>query len=109
MANNNYNQESVNTNDLENTISQSFNDVNQVIIEPNPSNGHFDVNYLLKGTRPAQFVLYNIYGQLLLKRDMVENIGKLQIDMKNVASGIYFGSIIHEGKLLKTEKITITN
>jgi len=75
------------------------------LIFPNPANNIFHVQIIgLKFGDPASLEIYNIQGELIYK-SIISN-HKLEIDLGNNASGIYFAKI-YAGQTILTKKIVI--
>lgn len=78
-----------------------------ISIFPNPFNNTATVNYELKGTT-AQLKIYDVVGKLQSTIQLKGNVGQQTISRNNLTNGSYFLSIEVDGKLVKTEKIVIT-
>ncbi len=69
-------------------------------IFPNPTNNKLNIGLLPKTGQSTLIIIYDTNGQELLKYQTSDD--KLQIDISNLASGIYFVKLINE----KTVEIT---
>jgi hypothetical protein len=74
----------------------------QLSIYPNPNNGNFTIlmNDLQKETH---FEIYNSLGQEVIRKPL--KIKETQIDIGNLANGIYFVKIFEEGEMIYYSKI----
>jgi Ig-like domain CHU_C associated/Secretion system C-terminal sorting domain len=95
-----------------NVVNISDSAQQKMFVYPNPSNGRFQVRYLSDNNNlsPRKISIYNEAGTQVYTASFVMFAGytAMNIDLKNVASGIY---VIHlmdnNGKQLATERILI--
>jgi len=84
-----------------------INDINQnniVSIFPNPASNFFKIN-IPESSFNSELIISNIIGKTVLKREL--KVSETKIDTRNYASGIYFVSVISEGKIIDTKKLII--
>ncbi len=79
--------------------------INNLIISPNPNNGSFSIIFNTV-EKTVQLSIYNLQGQLLLKKDIESKAGvySAEIKLNNVNPGIYFLSLTTP-KSVRTAKI----
>lgn len=63
---------------------------NGITIYPNPNNGNFTIN--IDNTKNANIEIYNISGQLILQKTLLDNTTK--IDLTKYSKGMYFVKIV---------------
>ena len=88
--------------DTDVTGVNSFEKENRVNIYPNPSNDDIFIE-VSDNLFNGKMQLYDIYGKLLKEQIFTENI--LQVDIKNLASGLYFVKIIDDKNGVVLKKI----
>ncbi len=77
-----------------------------ISISPNPSNGNYTITYTGIGNNEVS--IYDFKGQIILTKELTHEKDKLDIDLTNQASGIYFviirdqlsGLLVHYDKLV---------
>lgn len=72
---------------------------------PNPSNGVITISFD-KAQEGSTLLVHDIYGRLVKSENVTE--GNLSLDLTNCCSGTYILSLVSEGKLLQTKKISVT-
>jgi len=73
-------------------------------ILPNPSNGHFNISFekpIFKG----KVEIYNSFGAIIFDKT-IYHVNETAIELKNIASGIYFIKI-HDGSEFFTGKLIV--
>lgn len=84
--------------------------VNSMIAYPNPATSNVTVAYDLSGISSVgsgRLVITNLVGSKVLSRPLSGTSGKVNVDLSNLDSGIYFYSIEVGGKLLATRKLIV--
>jgi len=84
-----------------------INDINRnniVSIFPNPASNFFKIN-IPESSINSELIISNILGKTVLKSQL--NVSETKIDTRNYASGIYFVSVLSEGKIIDTKKLII--
>ena len=76
-------------------------DNNTILIYPNPSNGIFIIE--LKNIQNADFVIYNILGEVVYSEKNLNQISTIHIG--NVPAGVYFYQVNNQTGLIKTGKL----
>ena len=76
---------------------------------PNPSFGSSVVNYEFPARTKAQLKIYNIAGSVVKEISAEELAGKLLIETENMPNGIYFCSMVVNGKVIGTKKLIVSN
>ncbi len=93
---------SIGINELSNSVSLSN-------PSPNPANNLTSISYDLKSVKNGSFVLYNILGSKLNEFKLTERQETLIIPTSQLNSGIYFYSIVADGKLVSTRKLIVAH
>jgi len=73
--------------------------IKNAIITPNPG---IDYLQLHTGIYPSQFLLFNMFGQLILEEDIQQNI--TSISVQPLSSGTYIWSLIKDGQVVENGK-----
>ena len=75
---------------------------------PNPANDKFTVEYMLpEMTSNAVLVVSNILGAKMSETSLDEASGKVTLNTHALGNGIYFYSILVDGKMLETSKLVV--
>ncbi|MBI2721054.1 MAG: T9SS type A sorting domain-containing protein [Bacteroidetes bacterium] len=78
-------------------------------LEPNPTDGIVNVKYTIGiGAQSAQLVLVNYSGQTISTVNLKPHESQLQIDSESLAPGLYFTTLIVDGKKVSTKKLIVT-
>lgn len=75
-------------------------------IYPNPASNVFHIDYKLPSNNHAQIILINILGEVV-REDAVHGSGSLIIDASDLKQGMYYCSMITEGRNHITRKVVI--
>jgi hypothetical protein len=76
---------------------------------PNPAENQVSVYYTLAGgSNQYEVRIMNLSGQSAAKYRINPETEKLDIDCTNLSSGIYFTSLLENGKVVSTKKLVIT-
>ena len=76
----------------------------RVLLYPNPSTGNFRIE--VPTDEEYQVVIYNAVGKRLLVRSYMDTA---EINLENVAEGLYYVEIQQEGSVMSIEKINIVH
>lgn len=85
----------------------SINDISKIGLNdfyPNPSNGKTSINY--KAEKNSQFHLIDILGNKI-KTFELDYSGTLEISTEEFGSGIYFGNLVVNKRLVEVKKLVI--
>ena len=85
----------------------SINDISKIGLNdfyPNPSNGKTSINY--KAEKNSQFHLIDILGNKIKTFDL-DYSGTLDISTEEFGSGIYFGNLVVNKRLVEVKKLVI--
>lgn len=76
---------------------------------PNPAANQTSVLFNLgKSGMAGEIVITNLYGNKIMSYKVKRGETKIDIDCSELADGIYFNSLIVDGKLIGTKKMVIT-
>lgn len=75
---------------------------------PNPANAFTTFNYSLKSSNNSYLTIHNILGDEIRRNEITSKNGTVKVYTSNLTSGFYFCSFYSEGKVVKTQKFTIT-
>jgi len=91
---------------LDSEVSSGISDIqeNQTEIYPNPAKDYFTVT-IPKNNTNSMLVLSNILGKNV--KTIILNYPETGISVKELTPGIYFASIISNGKIIDTKKLII--
>lgn len=95
--------------DITTGIDELAGSVNLSNAFPNPANSMTSISYNLKNIKNASLVLTNILGSKLNQFSLSENQQTLIIPTTHLNSGIYFYSIVADGKILSTKKLIVAH
>lgn len=73
---------------------------------PNPANSMVSFDYNLSGSY-ATAVVYNLVGQEVMRQELNPYGAKLSLSVADLNDGIYFCSVLSEGKTLSTVKFVV--
>jgi hypothetical protein len=74
---------------------------------PNPNNGNMQLDYDLASYTNATMNLYDVAGKLLKTYKLENTKGTIQINEQNLHNGVYFYTILVNGKSIKNDKIIV--
>jgi hypothetical protein len=77
---------------------------------PNPISGSGSIDYSLDTAGPVTIALYDVRGQrmaTLMSDDRGPGPGRLQIDLSNLATGVYFVKLKTQGKSVSRKIIVV--
>lgn len=72
---------------------------------PNPANDNFTFEYVLSGS--GTFVLSNILGAKIREIKLDDASGKISVNTGELSEGVYFYSVLENGRLVETNKLVI--
>jgi hypothetical protein len=76
-------------------------------IVPNPSNGIASIYYQREHIVDGKITITNIFGQVVYQEKTANSMDHLNIDLSNLAQGVYFVNLYDENRLIKTSKMVI--
>gem|GEM_PF-3664485 len=82
--------------------------VSKFEVNPNPSDGRFNISYELEDDAPASLTFYTSNGQVIKTIDNLPSKNNLQVDLSTQTSSTIYVSL-EQGKKLKTIKASIQN
>ena len=75
---------------------------------PNPTTNKLTINYSIDGnTANAKLGVFDIVGKNVKSYPLAGDKNQLTIDVSDLNSGVYFYSIMVEGKAIKTERVIV--
>jgi hypothetical protein len=92
------------------TPTKEVNQISELVIYPNPTNGQFFINGTLKQSQDVQIEIRNLLGQIILIKNLSQ-VAEIQenIELANMPNGNYFVSIRMENGTVYSEKIVKTD
>ena len=72
---------------------------------PNPASSVVNFNYDFDGSLTA--VVYNIVGQEVLRQDLNDNFGQMSLSVADLNDGIYFCTMLVNGRACATQKFIV--
>ncbi len=78
-----------------------------ISLYPNPSDGNMTFTYSLPNEKQGQFLIYDVMGNTVAKTALENGLHQKQIDLSQLASGIYYYKIAYDGLVIKSDKIII--
>lgn len=76
---------------------------------PNPANNNVSIKYNISNKNKANILIYNVYGKLEKQFSINNSIGVINISVSDLPSGIYFYSLIIDGRIIKTNKLIVNH
>ncbi len=76
---------------------------------PNPANNLTRISYDLISSRNAKLVFYNLLGSIVYETPLTDNKGTLIVNTSGLKSGIYYYSIVTDGKNIASKKLVISH
>jgi hypothetical protein len=74
---------------------------------PNPASLQFTVDYSITAQEPALLLLRNILGTTVREESVSGGNGKIHIDISDLPEGMYFYSLLINGKSISSRKLVI--
>lgn len=72
---------------------------------PNPASDDFFINFNGNDGVNFNLVVYNLVGEEVLKRNLINGTNKINVE--NLNSGVYFYSIVTSGEIIETKKLVV--
>lgn len=92
--------------------NSTFTSVNEIDLDniklnayPNPASNNVTIDYSIP--KNGSLVMYDLVGKEVANYSLVKNGNKLNINVNNFKSGIYFYAVKVNGEALKTERLII--
>ena len=78
-------------------------------IYPNPASKEITIDYALAKNHKnsAQMVIRNLLGEVVKNVDLTKSFNKQTLDISNLESGVYFYSLLVEGKALSSKRLVV--
>lgn len=76
---------------------------------PNPADGVTSIVYNLNATKEAKLVIYNLLGSVVKEMKLTEKQNTVFISTTDLKSGIYFYSLVADGKAVSTRKLIVAH
>ena len=74
---------------------------------PNPANGNATCSYSLHSGSQGTILIRNILGESVQTHLLSASSGKVTINSMNLSDGIYFCSLLVDGKICQTQKLMV--
>jgi len=82
--------------------------LNEFTVYPNPAKNRVVMNYNLTNTNNAKVYMTNMLGSRVLETTLDPNATQHEISVGEYPSGVYFLSVVSDDKVLKTERLVIS-
>ncbi|MES2763308.1 MAG: T9SS type A sorting domain-containing protein [Bacteroidota bacterium] len=79
----------------------------KTLLYPNPNKGIMTMEYDLGIDTKGELRIFNVNGQVISSYNLTQAVGKIEINEANLVNGVYYYSVILNGKIAKTDKIII--
>lgn len=87
--------------------SDTFNNINDLVIYPNPNNGNFSVNFTSQSSNDIEIMVHDIRGRQVFNKTFNNNsVFNQNIQLNNVEAGIYIITV-KDGERKENKKIVI--
>ena len=74
---------------------------------PNPNDGNMTLSYNLPTDQQGQFIIYDVVGNTVAKTNLDKGLNQKQIDLTQLAAGIYYYRVSFNDVIIATDKIVI--
>lgn len=78
-----------------------------IFIYPNPSNGIFTLSYSIPENTTGQIEILDMFGKVVRRYEQLEGENKLEVDNQGIENGVYICTLMIDGQIIKTDKISI--
>jgi hypothetical protein len=78
-----------------------------IYLLPNPNDGNMTLSYSLPQDQQGQFVIYDVLGNTIAQTTLENGIHQKQIDLTQLAAGIYYYKVSFNNSIIKNDKIII--
>lgn len=91
---------------------------NQLVVKPsvtnpmpNPATGVFSMGYKMGTTslNDTKVVVYNMLGAVVLENEITETEGIIRMDAGTLSAGVYFCTLVNNGRQLATRRLVVTH
>ena len=79
------------------------------VASPNPANAWSGINYYTDVTKNPMLVIYNLLGTKVLEAKLMQKQGAYIINVEGLKQGIYYYSLIENGKAVATQKLVVAH
>ena len=76
---------------------------------PNPADANAFYSYALPSGSQGKIIIRNVLGTIMQTEQLSSGSGKLNINTARLSAGIYFYSLIVDGKITQTKKLIVTH
>ncbi|MEO5569811.1 MAG: T9SS type A sorting domain-containing protein [Bacteroidia bacterium] len=87
------------------SVAENLNNHLEIAVFPNPANNFLSIHF--SEIENAELIIFNSIGKELLRKNLSIKNSESIIDIRNLASGIYFISIKNNKEILLNKKISI--
>ena len=95
--------------DITTGIEEVSNKIDVSQAYPNPANNLTKISYDLKSGQQGKLVFYNLLGSVVKEVNLTDSNGTLILSTNGFASGIYYYSIIANGKTSPARKLIVAH
>lgn len=74
---------------------------------PNPAKDRITVDYVVRSGVDASFQIKNLLGNVVYIQELSSSTGKLTVDISQLTNGVYFYTILVDGKAELTRKLVV--
>lgn len=75
---------------------------------PNPAKDFTVFEYNLNSVKEANLVIYDMAGNVVKEKSVIEPSGKLKLNLEDLNSGVYFYTFYANGKAISTKRLVIS-
>ncbi len=87
----------------ENGVKTSVSD-----LYPNPASSYVNVDFHLNGTvKSAEIKIVNLVGKVVKTAQITDRQGSMKLDIQDLSEGLYFYTVLINGKIEKTKKLIV--
>ena len=87
----------------------NFYELHTLKLYPNPASDYLFIDYEILYVKEAKLQIYNSIGAVIYTKELKDKQDKIKISVSDYKNGLYFCSLLIDGKLLNTRKIIINH
>lgn len=74
------------------------------LVYPNPATNYLNISYNLLNGQPTQVIVTDIAGRSIIKKELTNTSGTIELDLTLDPSGIYFVNLVQNGNVIVVQK-----
>ena len=78
-------------------------------VYPNPASSHAGISYSFDGSAQGTLIVRDMIGKTVYSEELADSNGKISINTNGFGDGIYFISLLVDGKITQTRKLIVNH